>query len=330
MPESLRIALPIVMAAVVLASGISKLRTPDDLAGWAELGIPAALRRPRLLALHPWAEIALGLALLLLGGVLGVLAALANVALMVVYLVLVWRVTRRTADASCACFGARKPVTVVTVFRNAWLSLLAVATAVVVAHDPLWGGALAAAVAAPAAWGWLLGAAVAAVTVGLILWPEEAAPAAAAAASATAGSVEEEDYVRTRTPAAPVTLADGTVADLRTLSRARPVLLLAVSETCGSCGTVIDSAPRWRELLPEVDVRLLLRVPPEASGLTDTAEPQTLHDEPGYVSASISDWPTPAAVLLGVDGMLAGGPEIGGDAIEAFVRDIRAALDGEL
>ena len=60
----------------MVASAVGKLRRPDDLAGWAELGVPAAFRRDWLLRLHPWGELALGLALAVLGGALGLLAAL--------------------------------------------------------------------------------------------------------------------------------------------------------------------------------------------------------------------------------------------------------------
>ena len=52
-----------------------------------------------------------------------------------------------------------------------------------------------------------------------------------------------------------------------------------------------------------------------------------LHDPHGYVRESIGEWSTPTAVLLGADGLLAGGPITGVDAIEGFVDDIRATLD---
>ena len=45
--------------------------------------------------------------------------------------------------------------------------------------------------------------------------------------------------------------------------------------------------------------------------------------------ASIGDWGTPAAVLLGVDGLLAGGPEQGEPAVTSFVGDIYESLHGE-
>jgi hypothetical protein len=178
--------------------------------------------------------------------------------------------------------------------------------------------------------GWLAALAIAAVTVGVILWPEGAVDAPAETPSVdpvTGAAGEELDYVRTRTPAVPVTLADGSTITLRELASRRPLLLLAVSETCGSCTPVIESAPRWRELLPEVEIRFLLMLTPEASRLTESTEPQSLHDTHGYVRGSIEDWRTPTAVLLGVDGFLAGGPVGDFEGIEEFVADIRASLD---
>jgi len=330
MPVALAIALPLILAAVLLASAVAKIRRPDDLSSWADLGVPAVVRRAWLLRLHPWGELGLCLALALLGGALGLVAALAAVALMSAYLLLVVRVLARPDDASCACFGARKAVTTVTVVRNGWLTVLAVATAAVIWTNPLWGGAAAAA-ADVAGWGWILALGVAAVTTALILWPvagqdpgDEAAPAPVAHAQA---AEDDLDYIRTRTPAVPVTLADGTTANLRSLTRQQPTLLLALSETCGSCTTVHENEGAWRELLPEVDIRLLLSSMPSSSTWAEVAEPQSLHDPEGYVRESIGEWATPTAVLLGVDGMLAGGPVTGSDAIADFVADIRSALD---
>src|SRR5690349_6696513 len=104
MPEAFLVAFPLVLAAVLVASGVAKLRTPDDLAGWESLGVPAAFRREWLRRIHPWGEIALGVALAVLGGWLGTLTSLVAVALMGAYTVLVARVAARADDASCACF----------------------------------------------------------------------------------------------------------------------------------------------------------------------------------------------------------------------------------
>ena len=327
MPDALSTALPIVMAGVLIASGIAKLRHPDDLASWTELGVPAALRRTWLLRLHPFAELALGVALAGLGEWLGLLAALANLALMIGYLALVWRVFRRADDASCACFGVRKRVTGVTVVRNVWLVLLAAATAAVIWMNPLIGGALA---ELENTWTWLFAVGVAVVTAVLIVWPDDPSDSNGAD---TAGAVGEEasrdealEYVRTRTPAVPVTLADGTTVNLRKLAANKPILLLAVSASCGSCTAVIAQITPWRRRLPEVDIRVLLRQAPGESVLTSTREPQSLHDPEGYVSGSIADWRTPTAVLLGSDGLIAGGPVSGFEGITAFIDEIHASL----
>lgn len=323
---SLSSVLPLALAGVFIFSGIAKLRVPDDMAGWVELGVPRALRKAWLARLHPWGELLLGVSIAVLGGLLGVLAALCAVALMAAYTWLITRAVRRGDDASCACFGARKRVTRVTVVRNAWLTALAIATSIVISSGPVIGGALV------TGWVWLPALAIVAVTTALVVWPDSAAEAATpdTAAAAAAAVDEEDDYVRTRTPAVSVTLADGSASDLRALSGARPLLLLLVSQTCGWCEPVLELRHTWRQLLPEVDVRVLLEATPASSGAwTETSEPQSLHDPGGRVAASFADLlPRPTAILFGADGLLAGGPVSGPD-IESFIGDIYESLHGE-
>ena len=329
MPLLLLASLPLVLAGVLIASGTSKLRSADELSGWADLGVPKVLRRQWLLRVHPWAEIALGIAMAVLGGLVGLLAALAAVALMAAYTWLIVRAVSRQDDTSCACFGARQRVTRMTVARNVWLTALAVGTAGVVWTAPLLGGALV------VGWPLLPGLVLTAVTVLLILWPNGGADAPIdkiAPATPAAGAEDKEgddaDYIRTRTPAVPVTLADGTVSDLRRLTTARPMLLLIVSPTCGYCEQAMALRGAWRSLLPEVDVRLLLDRAPASSPWTEENEPQSLHDPDGRVVASLADFlPTPSVVLFGVDGLLAGGPVSGTD-IEPFIDDVYESLHG--
>jgi hypothetical protein len=338
MLEFFAVALPLTMAVVMVTSGVGKLRHPDDLSGWQQLGVPAVLRQRWLLLLHPWGELALGLALAVLGGVLGLLAALVCVVLMAAYTWVVLAALRRPEGAECACFGARKPVTRVTAIRNGWLTLVSVAAAAVIGANPLFGGAVAAAaeVAGVSQWSWIAATLVATFTAVLIMWPTADTVTGAASTTALVRATGSEtpdengvlDYVRTRTPAVPVTLADGSTANLRKLALRRPLLLMAVSETCGACEEVIARIGGYRELLPEVDVRVLVMDSPEHSTLTDTNEPQSLHDPKGYVRESIAEWPVPTAVLLGIDGMLAGGPESGSTGVDTFVGDIYESLHG--
>lgn len=344
MPDALLLVPAFVLAGVLVWSGVAKLRHPDDLAGWGRLGVPAALRRAWLLRLHPWAELVLALALITLGGVIGALAALACLVLMIAYLWLVVRALgtarREAADATCACFGEEAPISAVTVVRNAWLVLLSALAVAGLAATPLLGGAVAA-VTQTGSWPWILGVAAAAVTVVLLRWPERGSSTHPAAGGAIAGGAradgppgavggdagDELDYVRTRTPAVPVQLADGTTVDLRALASEKPLLILAVSTSCGACLPVIEAAPGWRELVPEVDIRLLLQHAPADGAFAERDEPQSLHDPHDYVRRSIEEWGTPTALLLGADGMLAGGPVTGDAAVERFVADIRASLD---
>jgi hypothetical protein len=325
--DALSIALPLVLAAVLIGSALAKLRTPDDLSGWADLGVPRALRREGLRRAHPWAEGALGVCVAVLGGWLGVVAALVAVALMASYTVLVARVLRGETSASCACFGARRRVTGVTVARNVWLTALAVGAVAVVGRTAILGGALAAGTEEPA---WVVALAVAALTTGFVLWPDAEGDDLD---GRTAGPVVETtegdlDYIRSRTPAVPVTLADGTSATLRSLTQDRPLLLLAVSSSCGSCETVMERRETYRRLMPELDVRLLL-TEPVTSRWAEAEEPQSIHDEDDYVAESLGYRGTPSAVLLGVDGLLAGGPVTGDRAVDSFVDEIYESLHGE-
>lgn len=321
----------LILVGVLVVSGAAKLRTPDDAAGWEAMGVPAALRRGWLIRLHPIGELALAAALLLLGGALGIAAAVVAVLLFAAYFAMVWRARRLTPDASCACFGERRPITGRTLLRNAWLVLLAVVSAVTIGAQPLWGGI---AVITTVLWPWTL--ALAAVALTFVLVQEKGSGSGDAedgpgvSVPAIGSDGEPEDYVRSRTPAVPVQLGDGTTVTLRDLSAREPVLLLAVSEGCGSCTPVIESVERYRALLPEVSVRFLLRSDPEGSTLTSTEEPQTLHDASRYVSATFADaWTTPSAILLGADGLLAGGPVAGAPQVAEFVNDIYESLHGE-
>ncbi|MDQ0644613.1 MauE/DoxX family redox-associated membrane protein [Microbacterium murale] len=331
-------AAPLILAGVLVASGVAKLRQPEDAAAWEELGVPAVLRRGWLIRLHPWGEGLLAAALLALGGVLGALASACAVILFGAYLLLVTRRLAAGADASCTCFGAREPITAVTVVRNAWFLLLAVFATAVTWSTPLLGGPLA---ALGDQWSWLVGIAAGAFTVALVLWhPASVASALDAGvptiggrntqgAEGAAGSdADPAEYIRTRTPAVPVTLADGSTVNLRQLAARGPMLLLAVKEDCGACRPVIEATPGWRELLPEVSVRFLLWPAPENSALTELTEPQSLHDPYFYVQGSIADWATPTAVLIGADGYLAGGPVSGFDEVSEFVGDIYESLHG--
>jgi hypothetical protein len=67
---------------------------------------------------------------------------------------------------------------------------------------------------------------------------------------------------------------------------------------------------------------------PVDSAWAERDEPQSLHDVADYVQDSIGYTGTPSAVLLGADGLLAGGPVTGDLAVDRFVDDIYEGLHG--
>ena len=322
MPTDALVLAPAILSVVLVVSAVGKLRSPRASAeAFRDLRVPAALSGRRVVAALPWGEIVLAVGLVLVGGPLGVVAAVAAFLLFTAYLALVVRALGFDVPVDCACFGDFAPgrITRRTVVRNAWLVALA-ALAVATSTQ---GSSVAARLAdGRAPWWWVVGAVAAAVTVHLVVGRSTPAEEP----DEQAALVEEEgDYLRVRTPALPVTLGDGTTTTLRRLGDTRPQLLVYVSETCGSCLEVIEAVPGWREQLPQLDVRIVVHAGPESSGLTSRQEPLSVHDTDGLVHETF-DLRTPSALLLGADGLLAGGPVTGSLAVPEFVEDVRAEL----
>jgi hypothetical protein len=324
-PEAITIVAPLLVAAVLAAGAIGKLRDPSRAAeGFKALDVPPPWSSPGVVRAHPFVEIVVAVLLVVATGWLAVVAGLAALGLMLVYLWLVVRAVRSPVDVDCACFGAwgADRVTTQTVWRNGWLTLLAgLALWAVVAAD----ASVLGLVGAVGAWWWVVAlVATALTTVLVVAGPRESSVNDTADPGDLA--VEEDDYLRTRTPAVPITLGDGTVTHLRKLSAGRPQLLVYVSEGCGSCQQVIRTVPSWRDRLPELDVRVMVRQTTDVSGLTSAEEPMSVHDTEGLAWESLGIRGVPSAVLLGADGLLAGGPVLGGVDVPAFVDDIHAEL----
>ncbi len=322
---------PLLLAVVFTASGLGKWRDDDAATarGWADMGVPEQLNLGWLRRLHPWAEIVLAAALVVAPGPLAVVAASAAALLCMVYLVLIVRAALRPEPTGCACFGekARTPITGRTVVRNA---VLLAAALLAVVHSVSAGSPLSVLLDAPAAtWWWLLAVAGAAVTAVLIEGAPGESPVATQAPSGPGADVGEPgDYVRTLTPFAHLVDSNGLAYSIVDLSAARAQLLFFVSPGCGSCKGVADRLPEWQERLPEVQLRLVVTLPLEelAESRPDWA-PYAMQDPNGDAARMLRAAYTPTAVLLGTDGMLAGGPVAGSQEIADFVNDIAAELD---
>lgn len=352
MPDAILLS-PLLVAGVLLLSGIAKLRHPGaDRDAFEALQVPAFLSAPWMMAALPYAEVALALGLLLTQGwvLLGV-AALAAL-LCAGYWVLIARAVVAKRKVSCNCFGQLTTGTVGpwTLARNSVLlvvALLAVLDAAlfrdvailrITALDPV------------QAW-WFAGAVLTAALVALVIYePATPAPATAAAgapmaqgaavaqaatasvtapattAQAPAGDATDSgelEYVRRPIPEVSLTDADGNLVPLRELAVDRAVVLVWLSFTCAACGEVMTRLTAWADWIPQIqfrpvvaDLAMLARRAPEVSALGGLSDPGS------YVQAVFGESSVPMAVVLGADGLLAGGPILGLAEISEIVNEI--------
>ncbi len=322
MPIDALFTAPLIVAAVFVASALGKLADPRRAAlAFDALKVPRPLAQGWIRAAHPWAELLIALCLVVTSGIPAVVTATVTTVLAVVYLVLIVRALQSPEPTDCACFGVvgAEQVSGWTVLRNVWLLGLS-AVSVWVAQDgrsPLqWAVGLGS-----DAW-WLVAMVAAATMTALVVHPSAPKPAAEDAVE----DLDLEDYERTADPPRPRSpWRTGAVVSLREFAGSRPKLILAVSGTCSSCLPTIEAAPQWRERLPEVDIHLLYASTDDPA-TSSPSQPQTLYDPQRFVYEALQLRGTPSAVLLGADGMLAGGPVAGHDVISAFVADVEAEL----
>lgn len=303
------------VAAVLVISGATKLAAPSDVASaFVDLRVPSALAgRPMRLAL-PWAEILVGLGLVLAPAPLSTVFAAATAVLMAAYTALIGRALGFEEQVSCACFGrwGSALVTRRSLVRN--VVLLAAACGAVVWTILDTSPAVVAVWTSPTAAWWLLGAAV----VGAVVWlAAGTSPVDEAREVPAVAEGEEGEYLRTPIPMAYLE-RDGVPVTLRELAAPRAQLLIWVRPSCGGCHGLSDELPRMRESFAgRVDVELVSRFPDAGAGLFDPE---------GTVTRLLELRGLPAAVLLGADGLLAGGPVEGRPEVDAFVSDIAAEL----
>jgi hypothetical protein len=314
-------ALALLLAAVLLTAGISKLPARNRLepAELQALGIPVWLRAPWAVRALPLAEIALAAALLVTPILLPV--AVAALVLFVAFEVIVIRVALRGDEVDCNCFGARTtPIGASAVIRNTALVLAAMG-AVLGGAGP---GVVPQLTSLPQA-GWA--AFFATTTVGLVVaclvlltGRRDAAPAMRSDAD---GAVK---------PAPDVELLSswGGLVRLTDLVRARPVLLVLVSADCHACGTVIPQLERWDESF--ADAVEVMAVTSEQPQVFRAAHPAVgVEMSYGYraLMQAVGLRGVPSAILVARDGTLAAVAE-GSDEVEALAATIAGLRDGTL
>lgn len=316
-------------AAMLLVSGVGKLRKPGTLEELETLGVPQALRLPILVRVHPWAEIVLGAGLLVTRGWLLVLLALASLALLVGYTVLVARAVRRNSAATCNCFGAffDPRLTRRSVMRNVVWSVSALGTVLGAAAG--WS-VLGTVGAQPATLLPVLATALVAVAV----WATVSVPATdraepVAASSVSVGEEELADYIRTPTPLVWLRDAEGERHTVRDLARRQARLLLFLRPGCGPCKEIANQVPGWAEEFAMLGVHPVFHVDQQ---VVEVSHPDlascALYEEGMDASRVFDVQGYPTAVLLGVDDLLAGGPVRGALSIRQMIDDLRGELPG--
>jgi hypothetical protein len=310
---------PLTCGVVLLISGAMKVGKPAATRdAFISMGLPRALRSEALVTTLPYAELTLGVLLLVTWSwPLAVVAAVAT-ALFAAYWILVLRVLRLGEEVDCGCFGALGDdrVSGTTLARN---SLLVALAALATAFGAAGSGVLPALGDFETAdWWWLaLTAAVAAtaVLVAGLRRPE-----------AVIDDDELLDYDRVPIPFAMLEDAAGTRTTLRQLAGQRPQLLVFLSSSCWACESVAARLPDWDSRLGPVEVSTVFTEPLES--IPETMRPvgvSAWFDVGQGATETFADG-RPSAVLLGADGALAGGPVAGADAVTTFVEDIVAEL----
>ena len=314
---------PVLLAILLALSGLAKVRhTEATRSAFTQLQLPRVLTSSPAPRVLPWAEIVLAAALLLAPAPAALPVAIVATALFLTYLTVIVRALRFDHPVTCGCFGelGLGEVTVRTAVRNVLLVLVAGLT--------VWSATDGASPAARllqapgSTWGWLamlvLTLAVVVATFGPAKPPDSAAVVAA--------GEDELDYTRQPLPYAALVDADGRSHTLSDLVRKGAVLLVFVSPGCSPCATAISQLATWDEWLGPVRVRAVVAQSLDtAVAMAPELEDRVLHD-PDAAAARIFALGTPGAVLLGGDGMLAGGPAQGREAVSEFVEDIRAEL----
>ncbi|WP_109471191.1 TlpA family protein disulfide reductase [Ornithinimicrobium cavernae] len=310
----------VVLAAVLAASGVGKLRHPEGATeAFTALRVPAALSRPWMVRAHPWAEPLLAAGLLTLPHPATLVAAALTLALLTAYLLVVWRVVASGEEVTCSCFGSVGAGTVDgwTVARNALLVLVG---GLVVVDAVLGGSAPARFADLGPGWWWVAGLAVTAAMTYLVVRP---------ARSPEEPAAEPAPVLRLPVPDARVRLEErGELVPLAALADGRPQLLLLLSPGCGPCRMLSGRLADWDREVPTVGFRVAHAV--SFAAVRDSLpewKPFFVQDVDGSVGDAFGDPARPWAVLLGTDGRLASAPAQGFTGIVRLVEDLRTEVE---
>lgn len=325
------------LAAVLLVSGAAKFgRSEQTLRMLGELRMPPAFRRRGLAQVLPFAEIALGGALLVARGPVFTVIAAAAAAVFSTFLAVTVLVLVRKQTVVCACFGGAgdRPIDRWTVARNILL-VLAALLVLVIADDGVVVGLLAFDAADWIAYGAGALALAALIALALVVRVTSLGGAGgstcpgdtAGTAVGTAFSASGRSGQPWPIPDLEVTGSTGRAVELVSIPVTRPTLLLLLSADCTPCGIIAQRIPQWvREFQGAVEIAVLTSDSPEAirSAHPDLDVPLYYGYRSLMTAASIGG--VPSALLLGTDRMVAAGPAQGSVEVQDLVRAIVSVI----
>ena len=313
-----------ILVVTLTASGIAKAKDPSStVEGILNLGLDSVAP----LKLTP-AELVLAAGLLLAPGPLFPVFAIASCALMVFYLVVIARALATGRTEGCNCFGKKSaaPVSRYTLIRNIALTIAGILTVVA---SFVGGKAVVYELVGlnGSGWLWAVGAALIALTLWAIQRGESLAEPAPDIPEVVLPSAadESEDYVRVPIPYASIYTTDGRVTTLRDMSRVQARVLFFASPTCGSCTPILKTIPRWQKLLPQLGLHPVFSSEEkihQAHKLEKLDEGVEALVDPKHAAMHNFGRGTPMAVILGSDGMLAGGPVAGTSDVKQLMDDL--------
>lgn len=298
----------IIVGGCFVLSGTAKLRdresTPQT---FQALGVPAAFNHRWAYALYPWAELLVGIGVLVAPAWAWWPSAGAAFVLLAVLVALVARVIRRGDAASCNCFGSTQPITDRTLLRNVIFLALAGSTLVAppTSPSPLWALAGQPELIVAAA----LSAALACLLTALSTGAQQEEPA-------------EERLTDPVLPDLALENAEGTPVALDTLIAGGPALLVHVKEGCSSCREVSAFFHDRPRIADRVVVHLIERLPHPDS----TRSAGRLWDLEGEVMTTLGMRATPSALLVAADGSIPANPVYGTKKILELVAGIEEAV----
>ena len=318
-----------ILVVTLTASGIAKAKDPSStVEGILNLGLDSVAPLKLTPAVLPWAELVLAAGLLLAPGPLFPVFAIASCALMVFYLVVIARALATGRTEGCNCFGKKSaaPISRYTLIRNIALTIAGILTVVA---SFVGGKAVVYELVGlnGSGWLWAVGAALIALTLWAIQRGESLAEPAPDIPEVVLPSAadESEDYVRVPIPYASIYTTDGRVTTLRDMSRVQARVLFFASPTCGSCTPILKTIPRWQKLLPQLGLHPVFSSEEkirQAHKLEKLDEGVEALVDPKHAAMHNFGRGTPMAVILGSDGMLAGGPVAGTSDVKQLMDDL--------